>query len=160
MFVRLMLKLFGHSMTEAGECSFNIAGHGEVDFAFLVVPVKCNAKIPSSFPVFFDFVVLLKCLDEVVDVSFVNVFNAKIVHNQCEADGSPAVFFQYHGVTLLWRYPALSSRFSSNSWAMMPAWGSPCMPYQTLQWTFPVASTLLRKSYFWMMSSGNSSIFI
>ncbi len=92
MLVRLMLKLFGHKVSEAGKCSFNIAGHGEVDFAFLVVPVKCNAKIPSSFPVFFDFVVLLKCLDEVVDVSFINEFNAEIVHNQCEADGSPVVF--------------------------------------------------------------------
>ena len=92
MLVRLMLKVFGHRMSEAGECSFNIAGHGEVDFAFLVVPVKCNAKIQSSFPVFFDFVVLLKCLNEVVAVSFVNVVNAKIVHGQCEADGSSVVF--------------------------------------------------------------------
>ena len=92
MLVRLMLKLFGHRMSEAGECLFNIARDGEVDFTFLVVPVKCNAKIPSSFPVFFDFVALLKCLDEVVYVSFANVFNAKIVHNQCEADGLPVVF--------------------------------------------------------------------
>ena len=63
-----------------------------MDFTFLVVPVKCNAKIPSSFPVFFNFVVLLKCLDEVVDVSFINVLNVEIVHNQCEADGLPVVF--------------------------------------------------------------------
>ena len=63
-----------------------------MDFAFLVVPIKCDAEIPSSFPVFFNFVVLLKCLYEVVDVGFVDVFNAKIVHNQCEADGSPVVF--------------------------------------------------------------------
>ena len=71
-----------------------IAGHGKVDFAFLVVPIKCDAEIPSSFPVFFNFVVLLKCLDEVVDISLVNVFNAEIVHNhnECEADGSPVVF--------------------------------------------------------------------
>ena len=92
MFERLVLKLFEHRISKAGECSFNIAGHGEVDFMFLVVPVKCNAKIPSSFPVFFDFLVLLKCLDEVVDVSFVNVFNTEIVNGQCEADGLPVVF--------------------------------------------------------------------
>jgi len=91
MLVRLMLKLFGHKVSEAGKCLFNKAGHGEVDVGFLVVPVKCNAKILSSFPVFFDFVVLLKCLDEVVDVGFINEFNAEIVHNQCEADGSPVV---------------------------------------------------------------------
>jgi len=54
------LQLFGHRMSKAGRCSFDIAGHGEVDFTLLVVPVKCNAEIPSSFPVFFDFVVLLK----------------------------------------------------------------------------------------------------
>ena len=91
MFVRLMLKYFGDKLSESGECSFNVAGHGEVDFMFLVVPIKCDAKIPSSFPVFFNFVVLLKCLDEVVDISFVNVFNTKTVHNQCEADGSPVM---------------------------------------------------------------------
>ena len=94
MFVRLMLRLFGNKMSESGECLFDIAGHGKVDFAFLVVPIKCDAEILSSFPVFFIFLVLLECLDEVVDVSFVNVFNAEIVHNhsQCEADGSRAMF--------------------------------------------------------------------
>ena len=81
MLVRLMLQLFGHMMSEPGECSFDIAGHGEVDFALRVVPVKCNAKVPSSVPVFFDFVVLFKCLDEVVDVSFIDVFNPEIVHD-------------------------------------------------------------------------------
>ncbi len=92
MFVRLMLKYFEDKMSESGECSFNVAGHGEVDFMFLVVPIECDAEIPSSFPVFIIFVVLLKCLDEVVDISFVNVFNAEIVHNQCEVDGLPVVF--------------------------------------------------------------------
>ena len=92
MFVRLMLKYFGDKMSKSGKCSFNVAGHGEVDFTFLVVPIKCDAEIPSSFPIFFNFVVLLKCLDEVVDISFVDVFNAEIVHDQCEADGLPVVF--------------------------------------------------------------------
>ncbi len=53
MFVWLMLKYFGDKMSEPGKCLFNVAGHGEVDFTFLVVPIKCDAKIPSSFPVFF-----------------------------------------------------------------------------------------------------------
>jgi hypothetical protein len=79
MFAQLMLKYFGDKMSESGKCSFNVAGHGEVDFTSLVVPIECNA-IPSSFPVFFNFVVLLKCLDEVVDVNFVDVFNAVIDH--------------------------------------------------------------------------------
>ncbi len=92
MFVGLMLKYFGNMVSKSGECSLNVAGHGEVDFTFLVVPIECDAKIPSFFLVFFNFVVLLKCLDEVVDISFVNVFNTEIVHDQCEADGLPVVF--------------------------------------------------------------------
>ncbi len=92
MFVWLMLKYFGNKVSELGECLLNVAGHGEVDFTFLVVPIKCDAEIPSFFPVFFNFVVLLKYLDEVVDISFVNVFITKIAHDQCEADGSPVVF--------------------------------------------------------------------
>ena len=77
MFVRLMLRMFGDKMSESGKCSFDIPGHGEVDFSFLVVPIECDVEIPSSFPVFFDFIVLLKCLDEVVGVRLV---------------GSPVVF--------------------------------------------------------------------
>jgi hypothetical protein len=46
-------------MSESGECLFDIAGNGNVDFAFLVVPIECDAEIPSSFPVFFNFVVFL-----------------------------------------------------------------------------------------------------
>ncbi len=80
-----MLTLFGDKMSKLDECSFDTTGHGKVAFVFLVVPIECDAEIPSSFPVFLSFVVLCKFLDEVVDVSFVNVFNAKIIHNQCEA---------------------------------------------------------------------------
>ena len=68
MFVRLMLKLFGDKMSKSDACSFDIVGHWKGDFAFFVVPIECDAKIPSSFPVFFNFVVLLKRLDEVVNI--------------------------------------------------------------------------------------------
>jgi hypothetical protein len=61
---------------------FNVSWHGEVYFTFLVVPVQCDAMILSSFPVFFNFRVLLESLDEVVDVRFVDVLDAKVVHNQ------------------------------------------------------------------------------
>jgi hypothetical protein len=73
-------------MSESCECTFHITWHGQMDFTFLVVPIECDAQVTSSVPVFFDFVVLLKCLDEVVDVCFVNVFNAKVcltVTNDC-----------------------------------------------------------------------------
>jgi len=79
-------------MSKSCECTFNIAWHGQMNFAFLVVPIECVAKVPSSFPVFFNFVVLLKCLDKMADVGFVDVFNTEVIHNQCEADGSPVVF--------------------------------------------------------------------
>jgi hypothetical protein len=55
MFVWLMLKYFGDKMSKSGECLFNVAEHGEMDFTFLVVPIECDAKILSSFPVFFNF---------------------------------------------------------------------------------------------------------
>ena len=87
-----------------------------MDFVFLVVPIECDAEVPSSIPVFLNFVVLLKCLDKMVDVSFVNTSVKLMGCQSC---------FQYPGVTLLWRYPALSSRSCSNSCVMMPAWGSP-----------------------------------
>ena len=63
-----------------------------MDFAFLVVPIESNAEVASSLPVFLNLVVLFKCLDKMVDVGFVDVFNSEIIHNQCETDGSPVVF--------------------------------------------------------------------
>ena len=79
-------------MSKSCECTFNIAWHGQMDFAFLVVPIKCDAKVVSSFPVFFNFIVLLKCLDRLVVIGFVDVFESEVIYNQCEADGSPVVF--------------------------------------------------------------------
>ena len=132
MFVRLMLKCFGDKMSKLGKCLVNVAGHGEMDFTFLVVSIECDAEIPSSFPVFFNFVVLLKCLDEVVVVSFVVYLMPKSSMTSVKLMGCQ-LCFQYPGVTLLWGYPALSRCSSSSLCAMMPAWGSPYIPHRTSQ---------------------------
>ena len=79
-------------MSELCECTFNITWHGQVDFAFLVVPIKCDSQVASSFPVLVNFVVLLNCLDKMVDIGFVDVFDSEVIDNQCEADGLPVVF--------------------------------------------------------------------
>ena len=50
MFVRLLSSMFGDKMSKSGECSFDIARHGEADFLLLVVPFECDAKILISFP--------------------------------------------------------------------------------------------------------------
>ena len=46
-----------------------------------------------SFPVFFNFIVFFESVDEVHDVflSLSDVFNTKIVHDECETDRSPFV---------------------------------------------------------------------
>ncbi len=47
----------------------------------LVVPVHCDFQVSLTFPVFFVFVVLLENADEMLDMFFSNVLNAKIVYD-------------------------------------------------------------------------------
>ena len=57
----------------------------------LVVPVHGNSQVSLTFSVFFNFVMLLENPDEMHEVFFSNVFNAKIIHNERETGGAPFV---------------------------------------------------------------------
>ncbi len=58
-------------------------------FAFLVIPVKCDAEVSISITIFFNVIVLFQCIDQVLNISFANVFNAKVFNDKCEADWLP-----------------------------------------------------------------------
>ena len=60
----------------------------------LVIPL--NGESTVSFPFFFDqaLIIFLDCLQQVLDVFLTNVFDSKIVDDQCKGDGSPFVFPQ------------------------------------------------------------------
>ena len=52
--VRGVLAFVWTFMIELSQCLVNVTRHAQVDLAFLIVPVKCNADILPSGPVFFN----------------------------------------------------------------------------------------------------------
>jgi hypothetical protein len=63
----------------------NFVGHADVNNALFVVPVECEANIQVTRPIYGDGV-LIKGVS--VRMFIVNVFNATIVNNKTERDGS------------------------------------------------------------------------
>lgn len=51
MLMRLVLWLDGTLVAKSYEVFFNVVEHAEVEIAFLVVPIKGQAKVTGAFPV-------------------------------------------------------------------------------------------------------------
>ena len=66
----------------------NVVFHYEAEGAIGVVPLKFDAGVQVSFPVFSDLIVLFRECSEVDGVALANVFDAKIVDNKSEDDGA------------------------------------------------------------------------
>ena len=62
-----------------------------MNFAVFVVPIDGQADVPFAFPLVADGVVFLGGLHEVGGVLLADVFDAEIVNDKAEADGSPIV---------------------------------------------------------------------
>ena len=53
--------------------------HGDVQYAFLLVPVQCDATVENPSPILCDIIFLLECMYEVNCVLFSLVFYPKVV---------------------------------------------------------------------------------
>ena len=65
--------------------------HRESACALAVVPCYVDSCKFQSRPICGDFVMLLECMQEVLCMSFVHVFDAEVVHNEDECNGPPFV---------------------------------------------------------------------
>ena len=68
---------------------FDVVVHCEAEGAIDVVPIKVDAIVQVSFPVFSYLVVLLQDCFEVDGLALANVLVAKIFDDKSEDDGSP-----------------------------------------------------------------------
>ena len=57
----------------------------------VVVPIQCYPGVPFSCPIARKFVVFFECVLEMLCMFFANVFDAKVIDNQCELYGSCVV---------------------------------------------------------------------
>ena len=71
---------------------FDIARHAEVAGMIGIVPFEVDATEAFAFPVNVNFQVMVaEALDQVVSMLFADVFDAKVIHNEAEADWVPLV---------------------------------------------------------------------
>jgi hypothetical protein len=87
----LNLRLGWRFMAKLYDGIIEVAWHGQMDFALLVVPVGCEAQVTCAFPVGVDFVVLLEDVHERLHVVLLGVLHAKVINNKSEADWVPVM---------------------------------------------------------------------
>ena len=66
-------------------------GHGEVDFAFVVVPIKVDLDIFVAGVIDRDIIMYFKGVNEVIGIVVQGVLDSKIIDNKCELDRSNGV---------------------------------------------------------------------
>ncbi len=59
-----------------------------MDLVLVVVPIQCYPDVLFACPIACKFVVFFECFLEKLCMFFANVFDAKIIDNQCELYGS------------------------------------------------------------------------
>ena len=71
-------------MGESLEGAGNVAFHGNVDIAFVVVPVDVEAAVVLALPVFCDCVARLESVSKVKRIFGCNVFDTEVVDCKTE----------------------------------------------------------------------------
>ena len=89
---RAVYRAFGLRVVQGFKSFLNILGHGDVNISVWVVPFEGKATIEGTGPVNGDGVVLLECIDEVLGIGFVDVFDAKVIDTETEPDGLGIMF--------------------------------------------------------------------
>jgi hypothetical protein len=58
-----------------------------MNMALVVVPIQCYSDVSFACPIACKFVVFFECILEMLCMFFTNVFDAKIIDNQCKLYG-------------------------------------------------------------------------
>jgi hypothetical protein len=86
-----MLRLWRGGMFVFLQLFDDVAWHGNVKGACVVIPFEAYAAVEVAVPIFGEFIFFVDALDKVVDILLTRIFHAKIVDNKCEGDGACCV---------------------------------------------------------------------
>lgn len=103
-----------------GALFFDVLGHGNVNVFGCVVPFDGECTVQRACPVSGDSVEFCKCVEEVIDVLFANIPDAKVINNKGEYDVAHAVvpktWIAWCGVVVMTGYmfgqPSVGNDFS------------------------------------------------
>ena len=73
-------------MLESTEDRSNVVRYGDIYKPLFVVPFDGEFAVVAACPVYRNIVFLLKCIEEVVDMSFVKIFYSKVINCEGEDD--------------------------------------------------------------------------
>ncbi len=87
--------LGGHEMPVPGADIMDVSWHGKTAQAFgmnwAVVPFEGHAEKAGAIDFLRDFVVLFESLVKMIQADITNVFDGKVINNECKHDGVPFV---------------------------------------------------------------------
>ena len=76
-----------HGMCEASKGAFDIARHGNVAGASVIIPVKSEATVALAFPIDAGFVAFVMGVNQELCIIVVGIFDTKIIDDECKAIG-------------------------------------------------------------------------
>ena len=79
--MRGMLRFGGLGMRESLEGAVDVAGHGEISAAVLVVPSNGDATVARAFPVFLDNAALFQNIEKVMHIVVGDTFDTEIINH-------------------------------------------------------------------------------
>ncbi len=83
-----MLRLWWGGMLVFLQLFDDVAWHGSVEGACIVIPFEVYSAVEVAIPIFGGFIFLFDAHDKVVDIFLMHIFHAKIVDNKCEGYGA------------------------------------------------------------------------
>jgi hypothetical protein len=86
--VGTMLRLWRGCMFVFCQLFDDVACHGNVKGACVVILFEAYAAVEVAIPIFGEFNFFFDALDKVVNILLTGIFHAKIVDNKCEGDGA------------------------------------------------------------------------
>jgi hypothetical protein len=85
--VGTMLRLWQGGMLVFLQLFDDVARHGNVEGACVVIPFKAYATVVVAIPILGEFIFFFDAHDKVVNIFLTRIFHAKIVNNKCEGEG-------------------------------------------------------------------------
>jgi hypothetical protein len=83
-----MLRLWRGGMLVLLQLFDDVARHGNLKGACVVIPFEAYAAVEVAVQVLGEFIFLFDAHDKVVDIFLTCIFHAEIVNNKCEGDGA------------------------------------------------------------------------
>lgn len=85
-------------MFEAVEEPINVAGHGNINIPFRIIPIKLETTVVLASPVDGDIIKLFQCMDEMVSIGMIVVLYTEVVDAKTEECLSSFVFPHPNGM--------------------------------------------------------------